>query len=131
MQYLPIGGIMVIGCKLEEKELLLLMGEMLVGPLSHAGCTKAGGTGGNGVMVLAINIEDFIDLADYESEVEAMAEWVSSARPLPGFNKIYAPGEIEQETKVRLLVDGIDLPEPIWDELGEVAVELGVEMPQL
>ncbi len=24
---------------------------------------------------------------------------------------------------------GIDLPDPIWEELGEVAVELGVEVP--
>jgi len=108
---------------------LAMMVEMLVGPLSHAGCTKDGGRDGNGVMVLAINIDDFIDLADYESEVEAMAEWVSSARPLPGFNKVYTPGEIEQEIKARLLVDGIDLPDPIWEELGEVAVELGVEVP--
>ena len=110
---------------------LAMMVEMLVGPLSHAGCTKDGGRDGNGVMVLAINIDDFIDLADYESEVEAMAEWVSSARPLPGFNKVYTPGEIEQEIKARLLVDGIDLPDPIWEELGEVAVELGVEVPTI
>ena len=68
--------------------------------------------------------------AAYEAlTVEAMAEWVSSARPLPGFNKVYTPGEIEQEIKARLLVDGIDLPDPIWEELGEVAVELGVEIP--
>jgi LDH2 family malate/lactate/ureidoglycolate dehydrogenase len=60
-----------------------------------------------------------------------MAKWVCSARPLPGFKKVYAPGEIEQEIKARLLVDGIDLPQPTWEELGTVAAELGVEMPQL
>ena len=38
--------------------------------------------------VLPLKASDIIDLADYESEVEAMAEWVSSARPLPGFNKV-------------------------------------------
>jgi uncharacterized oxidoreductase len=109
---------------------LAMMVEMLVGPLSHAGCTKEGG-GGGGVMVLAINIEDFIGLEDYQREVEEMAQWVCSARPLPGFDKIYAPGEIEQEKKARLLVEGIDLPEPTWVEIGTVAAELGVEMPQL
>ena len=110
---------------------LAMMVEMLVGPLSHAGCTKDGGKGGNGVMVLAINIEDFIGLADYEREVEEMAQWVCSARPLPDVKKIYAPGEIEQETKARLLVDGINLPQPTWDEIVEVATELGVEVPQI
>ena len=122
---LPLGG-MQFGHKGYG---LGMMVEMLVGPLSHAGCTKQDGKDGGGVMVLAINIEDFIGLDDYESEVEQMAEWVCSARPLPGFKKVYAPGEIEQETKARLLVDGIDLPQKVWDDIGEVAGELDVAMP--
>ena len=28
-------------------------------------------------------------------------------------------------------IDGIDLPQPTWDEIGEVATELGVEVPQI
>ena len=122
---LPLGG-MQFGHKGYG---LGMMVEMLVGPLSHAGCTKQDGKDGGGAMVLAINIEDFIGLDDYESEVEQMAEWVCSARPLPGFKKVYAPGEIEQETKARLLVDGIDLPQKVWDDIGEVAGELDVAMP--
>ena len=31
----------------------------------------------------------------------------------------------------RLLAEGIDLPQPTWDEIGKVAAELGVEMPAL
>jgi LDH2 family malate/lactate/ureidoglycolate dehydrogenase len=108
-----------------------MMVEMLVGPLSHAGCTtSASGTGG-GVMILAININDFIDLASYEDEVEALAEWVCSARPLPGFDKIYTPGDLEQESYARLCVEGIDLPEPTWKAIGEIAGELDVAMPVL
>ena len=82
---LPLGGLQFghKGCG------LAMMVEMLVGPLSHAGCTKEGGNGGNGIMVLAINIEDFIDLDSYEREVEEMAKWVCSARPLPGFCLLY------------------------------------------
>jgi uncharacterized oxidoreductase len=108
-----------------------MMVEMLVGPLSHAGCTKDAKGSGGGVMILVINIEDFIDLASYEEEVESLAEWVSSARPLPGINKVYTPGEIEQEAYARLSKEGIDLPEPTWQAIGEVAAELGVEMPGL
>ena len=61
-------------------------------------------------MILAINIEDFLDLASYEQEVEDLAQWVCSARPLPNVKKVYAPGEIEHESYARLIKEGIDLP---------------------
>jgi uncharacterized oxidoreductase len=124
---LPLGG-MQFGHKGYG---LGMMVEMLVGPLSHAGCTKAASGTGGGVMILAINIDDFIDLASYEEEVEALAEWVCSARPLPGVDKIYTPGQVEQETYARLSKEGIELPEPTWQAIGEIAGELGVELPML
>ena len=40
-------------------------------------------------------------------------------------------GEIEQETKARLLIDGIDLPQKVWDDIADVAAELDVAMPSL
>ena len=107
---------------------LAMMVEMLVGPLSHAGCTKGDG-GGGGVMVLAIDIEAFTDLNTYKDEVEGLRDWVCSARPLPGFNKIYAPGEIEEETKERRIKEGIDLPEKVWSDIIETADVLGVKLP--
>ena len=124
---LPLGG-MQFGHKGHG---LAMMVEMLVGPLSHAGCTKQDGKGGNGVMVLAIDIESFTELDTYTDEVEALAEWVCSARPLPGFDRIYAPGEIEQETRARRQVEGIDIPQPTWEAIGEVAGEMGVTLPAL
>ena len=124
---LPLGG-MQFGHKGYG---LGMMVEMIVGPLSYAGCTKDAKGSGGGVMILAINIEDFIDLASYEQEVEDLAQWVCSARPLPGVKKVYAPGEIEQESYARLVEEGMDLPEPTWQAIGEVAKEMGVEMPSL
>ncbi len=109
---------------------LAMMVELLVGPLSHAGCTGSKG-GGGGVMVLAIDIEAFTDLDTYKEEVEGLAEWVCSAKPLPGFDRIYAPGEIEVEKRQQMLEDGIDLPDPTWKELGEVAEGLGIQVPSL
>jgi LDH2 family malate/lactate/ureidoglycolate dehydrogenase len=128
---LPLGG-MQFGHKGHG---LAMMVEMLVGPLTHAGCTKSDGTetpmGGGGVMVLAIDISAFTELETYTDEVEALAEWVCSARPLPGFQRIYAPGEIEEETRAARLRNGIEIPEPTWDAIGEVAAEMGVAMPEL
>ncbi len=107
-----------------------MMVEMLVGPLSHAGCTKGPEKGGGGgVMILAIDIEAFTDLDTYKDEVEGLREWVCSARPLPGFSKIYAPGEIEVETRERRMKEGIELPEKVWAAIVEVAEEFKVELP--
>jgi uncharacterized oxidoreductase len=110
---------------------LAMMVEMLVGPLSHAGCTKGDRGGGNGVMVLAIDISAFTSLDTYVDEVEGLAEWVCSARPLPGFNKVYAPGEIEEETRQRRLREGIEIPERTWTEISRTAAELGVVIPTI
>ncbi|MEE3264243.1 MAG: Ldh family oxidoreductase [Candidatus Latescibacterota bacterium] len=110
---------------------LAMMVEMLVGPLSHAGCTKLDGAGGGGVMVLAIDISAFTDLETYTEEVKGLAEWVCSARPLPGVDRIYAPGEIEQETRTKRMVDGIELPQSVWEGICEVAAELQVAVPEI
>lgn len=108
-----------------------MMVEMLVGPLSGAGCTKAASGTGGGTMILAIDIEAFTDLDTYKEEVEGLADWVHSAKPLPGFKKVYTPGEIEEEIRAQRLVEGIDLPDKVWDSFGELADELGVERPSL
>ena len=62
---LPLGG-MQFGHK--GYGLGMMVG-LLVGPLSHAGCTTAASGTGGGVMILAIKIDDFIDIASCEDEV--------------------------------------------------------------
>ncbi len=125
---LPLGG-MQFGHKGFG---LGMMVEMLVGPLTRAGCTKGPEKGGGGgTMILAIDIEAFTDLDTYKDEVEGLRDWVCSARPLPGFNRIYAPGEIEEETRERRLKEGIELPGPVWKDIVEVAKELGVQAPEI
>lgn len=108
---------------------LAMMVEMIVGPLTLAGCTKGPNDGGNGVMIVAIDVGAFTDLESYRSEVEGLAAWVTSARPLPGVDRVRAPGEIEEETRARRLREGIDVPDTTWAQVVEVAGELGVEVP--
>ncbi len=43
----------------------------------------------------------------------------------------YAPGEIEEEFRTTRLAEGIELPQPVWDSIAEVATEMGVAMPTL
>ena len=107
---------------------LAMMIEMIVGPLTRAGCTQDG-PGGGGIMILAIDIAQFNDLDTHYREVEALVDWVHSARPLPGVKRIYAPGEIEEESRQRRLTEGIEIPEPTWQDIAGVAAELGVATP--
>ena len=123
---LPLGGLQ-FGHKGHGMGMMM---EMIVGPLTQAGCTD-GEQGGGGIMIIAIDIESFTDLATYKDEVEKFVAWVRSAKLLPGFDSIYAPGEIEEETRRRRLAEGIDVPDPTWAEIVGIAEELGVPMPAL
>ena len=132
---LPLGGLQ-FGHKGNG---LSMMIEMIVGPLSLAGCTTgmgaAQGTGAGkdegGVLILAIDIESFTDLETYKDQVEGFVSWVNSARPLPGIKKLYAPGEHGHEIYEQSIRSGIDIPEPTWERIGAVAEELGVTMPEV
>ncbi len=122
---LPLGG-MQFGHKGHG---LAMMIEMIVGPLALAGCT--GAQGGGGIMILAIDIGQFTDLEGYMDEVEAHANYVRSARPVAGFSKVYAPGDIEEEHRKERLRDGILIPDSTWEEIAQIAGELGVEIPEI
>ena len=122
---LPLGGLQ-FGHKGHG---LSMMMEMIVGPLSLAGCTTGENQGGNGVMVVAIDIEAFTDLDTYKGEVEALVQWVNSSRSLPGVDRLYAPGEIEEAEHERRLREGIDVPASTWEAISAVAGDLGVAVP--
>ena len=122
---LPLGGLQ-FGHKGHG---LAMMIEMIIGPLSNAGCT--GGKGGGGILIAAVDIEAFMDLEAYTEEIEAHVAYVGSAKPLPGFEQVYAPGEIEEATRRKRLAEGIYIPEKTWNTITETAAELSVEMPAI
>lgn len=122
---LPLGGIQ-FGHK--GHGLAMIM-EMIVGPLTLAGCTNDQGSGGGGALIIAIDIEKFTDSETFLDQVEEFASYVTSATPLPDHEKIYAPGEIEEEVKSRLEREGIPIPESTWIEIKEIAEQLSVDLP--
>ncbi len=120
---LPLGGLQ-FGHKGHG---LAMMIEMIIGPLSNAGCT--GGKGGGGILIAALDIGAFMDPADYTAEIEAHVAYVGSAKPLPGFDRVYAPGEIEEDVRQQRLAEGIYIPDKTWNTISETAAGLGVDMP--
>jgi LDH2 family malate/lactate/ureidoglycolate dehydrogenase len=124
---LPLGGLL-FGHKGYG---LAMMVDAIAGGLSWAGCSAEEPTrGGSGYIAMAIKIESFIDLEDYKREIGILIDWVKSSPKMPGVDKIYYPGEIEDETRRQREVEGIYVEDATWNDILEVASELGVSPPQ-
>ncbi len=121
---LPLGGLQ-FGHK---GHALSMMMEMIVGPLTMGGTTKSSISGG-GVLTIALDIEAFTNMDTFLDDVEAHVAYVNSAKPLPGVEKLYAPGEIEAEAYANRSRDGIYVADMTWDELTATASKLGVTVP--
>ena len=107
-----------------------MMIDAIAGGLSWAGCSAEQPTrGGSGYIAIAIKIEAFIDLDEYKKEIGILIDWVKSSPLMPGFDKIYYPGEIEAENRAKREVDGIYIEDSTWSNILEVADELGVTHP--
>ena len=107
-----------------------VMIDAIAGGLSWAGCSREKPTrGASGIVMFAINIKDFIDLEDYEQEIEYLVEWVKSSARLPGVDEIYLPGDFEQRTREKRLKEGIPIEEPTWEKLLEAAKRYNVDIP--
>ena len=106
--------------------------DAIAGGLSWAGCSRAEPTrGASGIVMMAIKIQDFIDLEDYQQEIEHLIEWAKSSPTLPGVEEIYVPGEFEARNREKRIREGIPIEETTWARLVEAAASYGVEAPPL
>jgi hydroxycarboxylate dehydrogenase B len=124
---LPVGG--PVGYKGYG---LAMMIDAIAGGLSWAGCSAAQPTrGGSGYLALAINIESFIDLAEFKRETRILVDWVKSSPTMPGVPKILVPGEIEDEVYAERSANGIPIEDATWDAICATAAELNVTLPDI
>ena len=122
---LPLGG-SVAGHK---GFALSLMVDILSGGLSGAGCSGSAQRDGQGVFVMAINVEAFTPFDDFVASVAALIERIKALPKAEGFDEILVPGEPEQRQKAKRLRDGILIDETTRQELAKVAGQLGVKGP--
>ena len=109
---------------------LAMMIDAIAGGLSWAGCSSEDPTrGGSGYLALAIKIESFIEVDEYKKEVQRLIDWVKSSPTMPGVEQIYLPGEVEEVSRRKKEVTGIDIPDGIWNDIVKVANELKVAVP--
>jgi len=85
---------------------------------------------GNGMFVLALEVEAFISPERFLEEVEEMAQALEGAPTAEGVEQVLLPGQPELRTAERRRREGIPIAQATWDEVGKLASELGVALPE-
>lgn len=100
--------------------------EILGGILSGAGAaSSAKYQRGNGTLVLALDVSNFVPLEEFEAEVEDLADRLLSAGEAA--DAVMVPGQLEAVTRSQRIDIGIALPDETWHELLALAEELGID----
>jgi LDH2 family malate/lactate/ureidoglycolate dehydrogenase len=74
----------------------------------------------------AYDVAQFVDASRFVDEVRAVRDRIHATTPRAGFERVYAPGEIENEKARRHAREGIPLEQFTLDELHWVAEHTGI-----
>jgi LDH2 family malate/lactate/ureidoglycolate dehydrogenase len=118
---LPFGGYKGSG--------LNLVVEILGGILSGNGMGREwwdkGAHAVNGVFLQAVAVEEFLPRGEFFAGVDELVSYAKKIKPAPGFSEIFLPGERAKKIEARQMKEGVELDEPTWGQLRELADELG------
>jgi uncharacterized oxidoreductase len=84
--------------------------------------------GGNGSLLLAMNIADFVPPDEFIAQAGEFCEKIKATPAADGFSEVLVPGEPEMRARAERLVTGIALPEHTWQSLQKLAGELQVRL---
>ena len=73
--------------------------------------------GGNGPLVLAIDVSAFVDPATFVARVEEQAAEINASAPAAGVDAVFLPGDPELVLRVQRERDGIPVPDSTWEKL--------------
>jgi uncharacterized oxidoreductase len=123
----PAGAILPLGGPAGHKGFCLaLMIDVLAGALSGAGCCREEKVPArDGVLLIAIDVEQFSDRVAFYENVAELIAYVKSCPPAPGFSDIFVPGELEYREAQRRRQSGINIDEHIWQQIQTIANRLG------
>jgi hydroxycarboxylate dehydrogenase B len=104
--------------------------DILAGALSGAGCCRAETVPArDGVLLMAIDVAQFVDPEAYFEQVAELVAHVKSCPPAPGFEEIFVPGEIEFREAKRRRLNGIAICSQVWNDLQAIMNQLNVRRP--
>jgi len=109
---------------------LSVLVDILAGSISGAGMTQeAPERTGNALFIAVLKVEAFQPLQEFYAEVQGFIEWIKSCPPAEGFEEVLLPGERAYRRGLERRRDGLYVDEAAWEQIGELAAELGVELP--
>ena len=120
---LPFGGYKGSG--------LNVVAEILGGILTGSGSGRAwwdkGGHAVNGVLLQALDVEEFQPRDQFFDQVEEFVAHAGALKPAPGFGEILLPGDRARKIEERQLREGVEIDDATWASLVKQAEELGVK----
>lgn len=125
----PRGAILPLGGPMGHKGFgLSLAIDALSGALSGADCSNPRSRRhGNACLFLALRIEAFCPVSEFETKVSELIAHVKSARPISGVDRILIPGEPEHRAAEHQRREGVEIDDTTWAGLAELARRAGVE----
>jgi uncharacterized oxidoreductase len=126
----PLGAILPFGGISAHKGFALAVAvDILSGALSGAGCSREDAERiGNGVFMMAIDIDAFKAPGDFKQEVDTFIGFLKSSKLMPGFNSIHMPGEIEYNRRKQKEKEGVPLDDETVKQLHDTAKSVGVTL---
>jgi ureidoglycolate dehydrogenase (NAD+) len=123
---LPLGGAKGSG--------LALMFECLTGILAGLPALapllgKPAGRHVQNAAIIALDIAKFRPVAEFAADVAALQSAIKALPRLAGTKEILLPGERGRRSEAERRSSGIPLASSLWQELGRIGAELGVETP--
>jgi len=83
------------------------------------------GSTGVGAALTVLNIESFMPLEEFKGLMAAYISKMKSLKKAKGFDKIYLPGEIEQNRERQCILDGVELDGNAVSMLDELLEQIG------
>ena len=123
----PIGGFKGAGLAM----IMGILSSMLSGASygTELGSIEEGPTpGADGHFVAAIHIASFEDVERFKSRVDTAIQQIHACRLAPGFDRVYAPGELEAIRRVEYREKGIPLSHVTLADVKETAERLGIDV---
>ena len=106
--------------------------EVLGGILTGAGSILNRGAvhpNENGILAIVIDVNRFAPIEAFKKKMDSLFTTVHQATINPRFKyaQVQVPGEIEWRNRERHLIEGISIPHQVWEQIVEVAQNLGVD----
>lgn len=81
---------------------------------------------GNGLFIIAVDIEKFMPLKEFGSQTDALFQHVKAVPTDSQTKEIMIPGEIEYKTRAIREKEGVPVTKTVWDNIITLSKELGI-----